>query len=225
MVNVYWASLNDSWLLSDEPVDVWRNFYKTGKIKNGIEKCPAFNSHMKNYWGIKSDYKLNFNVDYSNGSVDADDLDTYHQVMWCRNPETKLWSFKNNIVMFTDAPSLYAHLNLPPWLEDNDFAKKTKPIAGGFDIGKWFRPLEYSFFLEEDSMKINYGDIYQYIYLDTDEKVNWIKFAPTEDVLWWIDNVSQERNVHKNKKLPWFYDHLTPKIKKKILAAIKDAVV
>ena len=227
MVDIYWASLNPTWILSEEPVSVWKEYTKSDihQKSDGVSECPSFTGHMKNYFGIRSDWAFDFSFDTATNEVRASNINDYERAMFLRNPDTNLWSFKNNFIFFTDAPSLNVHFNLPPWLEDNVFSNNTKPLAGSMDIGKWFRPTEYAFYLKGSEMKIKYGDIQQYIYVETDENINWIKFAPDERITFWINSFSQEQKGIRRKKLPWFYNHISNKLKKKVLADIHNAVV
>ena len=66
-INVYWACLEDIWMLADPPESVSDIFYKKYNFNRSeptslINYCPAFNDNLQNLFALKSIYDYNFNL-------------------------------------------------------------------------------------------------------------------------------------------------------------------
>jgi hypothetical protein len=113
-----------------------------------------------------------------------------------------------------------------PYMERNNITKNCIPIPGSYDIGKWFRPVEFAFFMPKDvdTFKVEQGEIFQYVQFHTDEKINLIPFRPSEEVLRLIKETLRTRN---NKKFAMHLDYFykTFKVKKQVLTEIKENIL
>jgi len=92
------------------------------------------------------------------------------------------------------------------------------------DIGKWFRQVEYAFYLkpEHDEFLIEENEIFQYIKFHTKEKIIFKQYEISENIqnfFYAIENSKEFRRV-KNRSLEEYY--LMVKNKKRILKEIKN---
>lgn len=69
----------------------------------------------------------------------------------------------------------------PPYMCDNDFAKKSLVLPGAFDISKWFRTVDVSFFFTSQSkINIKEDDSLLYVKFNTKEPITFKKFLFTD---------------------------------------------
>jgi hypothetical protein len=227
-INVYWACIEKEWMLASPPESVASIFYKKNLIDENnrssqINYCPAFNDNLKNVFAIKSLYNYEFYM--TNGSLRSNDYDQefYDDHVLIRSYEKKFFSFKNSYIFFTDEPSLKATFYEFPFLEDNNITQRCIPVAGQFDIGKWFRGTEFAFYLKQghESFKIEQGEVYSYVRFHTDQKINFIEFQYSDK----LKKYNQERyeaisKVPRLKKLENYYRML--RHKRLIIKEIKE---
>jgi hypothetical protein len=114
-----------------------------------------------------------------------------------------------------------------PTFEDNEITKRCKIIPGSFDIGKWFRPLEFAFYLKDefDEFKVNYDDVMYYIKFNTNEKIVFKQFIPNEQLNFYMNGcMNTTRYIEgEYKTLNNFYKKFT--YKKKVLKEIKRNLI
>jgi hypothetical protein len=188
-ITVYWACLEDQWMLAKEPESVSSIFYKKNlHDKNNPESClnycPAFNKNLTNLFTLKSLYEYEFTLE--DGSVQSS---YYNQAFYdshvrVRSAEQKFCSFQNRYIFFTDSPSLEVTFYEFPYLEDNNITKRCMPVTGKFDIGQWFRNTEFAFYLKKDvnTFRIERDEIFSYIRFHTDEKIKFVQFRYDESL-------------------------------------------
>jgi hypothetical protein len=180
---VYWACLEDQWMLAKEPESVSSIFYKKGlSDKNNphtsMNYCPAFNKNLHNLYALRSLYDYDFSV-VDNGLqskyYDQKFFDDHVQV---RSLETKFFSFRNRFIFFTPEKSLNVTFYEHPYLEDNNVSNRCMIVTGQFDIGKWFRNTEFAFYLKKEfnTFKIERDEIFSYIRFHTDQKIIFKQF-------------------------------------------------
>ena len=229
-INVYWSCIEKEWMLATFPETVASTFYKKNLVDDNrgsqINYCPAFNDNLKNLYAIRSLYNYEFRLEY--GTLRSDDYDQefYDNHVLIRSYEKRFFSFKNSYIFFTDAPSLKTTFYEFPFLEDNNITKRCIPVAGQFDIGKWFRGTEFAFYLKQDydSFKIENSEIYSYIRFHSEEKINLIQFYYSDK----LRQFNQERfeaisKISRLRKLENYYKMF--RHKKLILKEIKENLV
>lgn len=226
-INVYWASIEKEWLRAEEPVSIFSKFVKENTdIKNSVDVCPAFQLEHHNVFGLKSIYSYSFSVENDSVISKMYDEEFYHWHVAVRNFKRKFFTFSQEVVFFTDEPSLEMTGGITPYLENNNITDRCTVIPGRFDIGKWYRPLEFAFFLKPqyNEFKINQDEIFQYIKFHTDKKINFVQFKQTENLKEYLANLM---NVRVNKKSVFSLDYYYKKfnLKKFILKEIKENVL
>jgi hypothetical protein len=231
-INVYWASLNDNWLYAQEPDSVLKNFVISHKHiefndSSQLLSCPAVKDHCNNVFALRSlqDYEFNINSSESNMlSVSSNMLDQafFEDRVVIRNLDAKMFSFKaNTFLFFTDVSTLPVTYPIHPYLEDNNVSARIMPITGTFDIGRWFRPMDFAFMLKKDfqSFKIEKNEIFAYIKFHTNEKINFKQFVITPELTNFTKDCTILTRYPKLKSLQNYYKVF--KTKKLILKEIK----
>jgi len=230
-INVYWACIEKEWMLASEPDSVASTFYKKDLIdpnnrNSQINYCPAFNDNLKNLYAMRSLYNYEFFLDQ--GTVKSVDYDQqfYDDHVLIRSYEKRFFSFKNSYIFFTDRPSLKTTFYEFPYFEDNNITQRCVPVAGQFDIGKWFRGTEFAFYLKHNynSFKIEKDEIYSYVRFHTDEKIKFTEFNYSDK----LKQFNQERfeaisKIPRLKNLENYYKML--RHKKLILKEIKENII
>jgi hypothetical protein len=218
-------------MLATPPDSVSSVFYKKDLIDDNnrssqINYCPAFNDNLKNLYAIRSLYDYEFYMNNGNLTSPNYNQEFYNDHVLIRSYEKKFFSFKNSYIFFTDAPSLKTTFYEFPYLEDNNVTQRCIPVAGQFDIGKWFRGTEFAFYLKQgyNSFKIERGEIYSYVRFHTDEKINLVEFQYSDK----LKQYNQERfeaisKIPRLKKLENYYKML--RHKQLILKEIKENIL
>jgi hypothetical protein len=227
-INIYWACNEKEWLRAKQPEPIYSSFIKNIKDQNSkLQLCPSVKQYMNNTFSIKSIYDYSFQINeneniFSN-VYDQNFFDTHVQI---RSTKDKLFSFKQQFLFFTDEDSLLMSAGIFPFLENNNITKKCIPIPGEVDIGKWFRQMDFAFYLKNsDSFEIEENEIYQYTKFHTNKKINFKQFKITKelnDYLLDVENAKISRKI-KNRPLQDYYFML--KHKKYIIEEIKSNLI
>jgi hypothetical protein len=228
-INVYWACLEKNWMEANAPDQVFSIFYRNYKpnLKEKdslINYCPSFNSNLTNLYTLKSLYDYEFTIEGDKITSTMYDTEFFDAHVLVRSIENKFFSFYNKYIFFTDEDSLNVTFYEYPFLEDNNITTRCMIPAGSFDIGKWFRNTEFSFFLKKEfkSFKIEKNEIYSYIRFHTDKKINFIQFR-YNDLLDLYRGDGWQLTLSPLKKLENFYKNF--KNKKLILREIGNNIL
>jgi hypothetical protein len=237
-INVYWASVNDNWILAKEPDSMLLNFNTNyGEIKfnpnSQLLRCPAVKDYCNNLYCLRSlqdyEFRIEENKDDPNNSLvlsDQLDQDFFQERVIIRSLESKMFSFKaNTYLFFTEEKSLEVTYPIHPYLEDNNVSLRIMPITGTFDIAKWFRPLDFGFFIrkEFDTFKIQKDEVFAYIKFHTNEKINFKQFVITPELTNFTKDCTILTKYSPLKSLENYYKLF--KTKKLILKEIKRNLV
>lgn len=229
---IYWACNDESWLRAKAPEPVYKDFVKNPQNqKNNIVMCPATKDYMKNTFSINSLFSYDFKI----GSLSNNNeifTNTYDQKFFdnhvlVRSKEDKLFSFLQRFCFFTEEKSLLMSAGILPFLEDNNITKRCTIIPGTFDIGKWFRQVEFAFYLKKDydEFIIEENEIFQYIKFHTEEKIIFKQFKITSEIKNFLFDSENARMSRKLKLRPLEDYYLMVKNKKYIINEIKNNLV
>ena len=228
-INVYWACLENEWMAAEEPESVRSTFYKKNLIDSSnhlswIDRCPGFSSNLKNLYTMKSLYDYSFTVNGAEISSPSYDQAFMDEHLITRSIEKRFFSFQSKYIYFTDADSLDVTFYEYPYLEDNNITTDCIPVAGQFNIGKWFRSTEFAFYLKDNhnTFKINRGEVYSYMRFHTDKKINFVQFRYTPEFKNFQDDGFSLTKLNLGK-LDNYYSMF--KNKKKILEEIKKNLI
>jgi hypothetical protein len=230
-ITVYWTNRDPNWLRAEEPVSIYKNFVKTEVAQNiNVNFCPSVKLYLKNMYGLKSIHEYSFDITEPDGSVISNlyDQDFFNNHVTIRSIEDRAFSFNQPFLFFTEESSLELSIGIFPSFENNFITQNTAVIPGTMDIGKWFRPIDFAFYLKNDqkSFHIKEGDIFQYIQFNTKEKIVFKQFMINDKLSACIDSVlkgKQNRPIKKLGNLEEYYNMM--KNKKMIIREIKDNLI
>ena len=167
-----------------KPELVSKRFYARGihstdfSSNMAINLCPAFNKSLKNLYAIRSIYDYSFSVETDRCISKLYDQEFFNKHVVIRSMEQRFFSFMNQYLFFTDEKSLEITAQIYPAYEENVITERCMPVSGSFDIGKWFRPLEFPFILKKefDTFMVNDQDVMYYIKFHTDRPITFKQF-------------------------------------------------
>ena len=184
---VYWApyytggsdQLEDTnWnLLYSDPVQVYKSLNekreRSTPARSNMLSCPASSSRFKNTYMFKNTLKTHY---LFKNNEPTPQNDPYIQMSIIRPP-----SLKNNMmvklhlswIFFTEEDSLIAHLN-PPYFDKVNHSKYGVICTGGFDVGKWFRPMATEFNL--------WANVKEFC-LEDEEPIMYVEFISDRPVI------------------------------------------
>jgi hypothetical protein len=248
MITIYWGispQTAPEGLRVAPPVPIMNNFLKTRMTKEKEEegmnynRCPAFTNELSNIYGMKSPYDYYITIDGDQvstsfskktiGQPPRGDIDFFNQHVSVRSRLGNLFSFQQGFVFFTERPSLMMS-QLPAFMEDNTTVKNTICIPGQFDIGKYFRTLDFACHFRDGckTIEFNRKEITFYLKFHTKEKIKFKRFLFTEE----LSKLNGIMGQVKNRKEPErvitkaldFYYNIFDKynFKNKMLKIIKE---
>ena len=205
-MNVYWACVDDNWLRAEAPESVSKLFFKSNRHdstnKNlDLHYCPGFKNNLTNVYALKSIHDYSFNVKNNEVVSDMYDQEFFNKHVLIRSIEKKAFSFTTTYLFFTDEKSLEMTAYEHPFFEENSITNSCISIPGKYDIGKWFRPLEYPFYLKKnvDEFKVNYKDVMFYLRFHTNKKIHFKQFRANETIRSFSnENVASAMGLTKN---------------------------
>lgn len=224
-IKVYWSCLEEEGLRARKPEPVLKNFYQSDLFDKDttIQKCPSFLQYYHNVFSLKSIYDYSFTLDEKTGQVQSPlyDQKFFDRHVTVRSIRSKFFSFTTNFIFFTDEKSLKLSLEQPSL----DYSKNLDniiPISGTLDIGKWYRVLDFAFFLKSgNSFNIKEGDPFYQLRFHTDEKIEFVRFFENDDLVKYKKLVLDSKNSHTStKSLEYYYNIFN--IKRQILKNIKE---
>lgn len=202
---VYWApyyvpSLDEkdnlNWnLLYSDPVQLHKelsiNRETSTEARDNILSCPAVSSRFKNTYVFKNTLKTH----YSFKNNEPIPLNKNHISMSIvRPPSIKsnlMVKFHMSWVFFTEEDGLTAHLN-PPYFSNGAYSKYGVITSGGFDIGKWFRPMATEFNL--------WANVKEFC-IEDEEPVMYVEFLSDRPVVLKRFYMSSELHAFANSNL------------------------
>jgi len=195
---------------------------------NNFKMCPAYLDHIHNTFKLKFpiDYDLTFDTQGVGNSQYNEDFFNYFVSI--RDFESRYFGFKVNLIFFTE-DDLTMSL-MPPYLESTKLATSVTSVPGTFNIGKWFRPIDYACFLNPGTNKLSIkkGDTFNYVKFHTQDKIEFVQFDYVEE----LENI--QKDILRSKmilgssspKLDYFYKMFkNSRYKKKILNTIKHNIL
>lgn len=231
-INVYWSINHYSNLPGirvSEPDQLQKTYFSNKNFREyNYKACPSVTKYMDNTYVLRSAFDYSFFVNGENVNSDLYDQDFFNRHVEIRNLNTKLFSLRPYIIFFTDEKDLEISLS-QPFLDQNAFTDRAIVIPGQFNIGKYFRMLDFAFHLKDNvsDFKIKEDDAIYYMKFLTDKKINFKRFMWTprcQDFLQYVWNAKE--NKLKTSSLETFYNYFTKyNYKKLIIKEIKENLV
>ncbi len=230
---VYWSPVDYSLLFHNfEPAVKELTTFKLNLnqcTETDLLKCPAVKDNLKNTFTVKCPFE--YDIACTENGIESTVLtkEFFDSQTLIRDAKAGFLSLRcMPIVFFTEGESLIMEQKNAIY-SNNDFIKNVTVIEGRYDIGKWFRILDFAFIINHKNkfIKVAAGDTLQYIRFNTDRKIKFKKFYCTEEIY----NISQHISNYRGhaKKLInltgmlGFYESFTrSKMKKLLLKQIKN---
>jgi hypothetical protein len=202
-------------------------------LSSDIKQCPAAINHLKNTYRVK--FNGNYDITWTDdGAISSpESTDVNKKFLQVRDKNTGMFGLKTlSTVFFTEEPSLMMEVRNAVYAR-NDFRKYATFLEGTFDIAKWFRPTDFSFYIREKNKRINinYGDSIYYVKFLTDQKVKLKKFHMSDTLSRLTGVLYDNRNLISNnmanssikdKLQRYYWAFAQTKYKKLFLKEIKD---
>lgn len=229
-VTIYWASLEKNWQQQKKPELVLPKFFQgntetTEKNVAQINQCPAIVEELKTTYEIHSLFDYEFNVIGNTVKSNMYDQAFFDKYITIRSSKHKLFSFMQQLIFFTEEDDLDASINKFPFLEQNNITERCVLIPGRYNIGKWFRPIEFSFFMKNNfnSFKVGVDEVLYYVQFHTNKKINLVQFMFNEKLDEYARSCFTLKDYNRFYKLQNYYKMF--KHKKFILKEIKNNIV
>lgn len=231
-IRVYWSVLENEWMRALEPQPVLKNLYEKKFHEENLlmnyHRCPFVYDSLHNVFSLHSLYEYSFKIENKGIVSSFYDQDFLNRHVLIRSIDKKMFSFTQRFIFFTEEDSLKASFPIFPYLEDNNITKRCMPFSGTFDIGKYFRNIDFSFFLKNpyEDFLIEKDEIFGYVSFDTKEKIEFVQFRPTHKINNFVNDVRNaniNNNIKKFNSTDFFYKRF--KLKKNVLKEIKENIV
>lgn len=235
-MKVYWYGISEYHVISglnfSEPSPSIERvkYYSPKERANNFAMCPSIKDAFHNVFDLSFpfDYKLSGFDKFPQIHTNDYTQDFFEKMVWIRNVEKKLMNLNIHYFFITEEDSCMIEL-MPPALVDNDYAKKTMTLGGKFDVARWPRPLNNSFVVKENvsEIKIQTGDVYSQIRFPVNEKIEFVKYRPTDELLDIMkDYMKIQAFKHNFWNLNQYYDVFKKiKVKKYMIKKIKENVL
>ena len=231
-ITIYWACFEDEWVKADEPEKVLKRFYSSKGIQSvernhpmALNYCPVFNQTLGNTYAVKSIYDYSFKIQ-NNKCVSLDHGQRFFdEHIIVRSIDKKFFGYQNKYIFFTEEDSLIMNAYQHPIFEENEISKRCMIIPGSFDIGKYFRNLEFSFILKDgfDEFVVKNNDVLYYLTFDTKEKIEFKQFRGVPELTAMMQSLRRADSFNLSRRVPtmdvWYNKF---KGKKWILNKIKE---
>jgi len=231
-ITIYWACLENEWVKADEPEKVLKRFYSSKGIQSvernhpmALNHCPVFNQTLANTYAVKSIYDYSFKIQ-NNKCVSLDHGQRFFdEHIIVRSIDKKFFGYQNKYIFFTEEDSLIMNAYQHPIFEENEISKRCMIIPGSFDIGKYFRNLEFSFILKDgfDEFVVKNNDVLYYLTFNTKEKIEFKQFRDVPELSAMMQSLRRADSFNLSRRVPTmdvWYDKF--KGKKWILNKIKE---
>jgi hypothetical protein len=230
-ITVYWSFLGPEWMRVKEPSLATKSFYAKDLHEEtdlmNFHKCPFFNEHLKNVYSLCSPYDYSFFIKDNQVFSELYDQDFFNRQIIIRSIEKKCFSFALPYVFFTEEKSLEVSVPVFPYLENNHITDRCISFAGTLDIGKYFRTIDFAFFLKNpyNEFIIKENEVFGYADFKTKDKIIFKQFYPTKKIKSFVKDVnkSKQNKFFIYQKPTAYYNNF--KLKKLILKEIKQNLI
>jgi len=227
------------------------NLYKDLKEKHKDNKawqsylsCPAAISNLSNTYVVRSGItfsmeftdKPSFKVEVTNKTLEDRkkdfDLDSHKKKLHDYTRQSfVIRDFNTKFVSYTDSIWLFCEEDLRcdqehPHFDNTDLSKYTQTTIGGFNISKWFRPIQPTFVLLKDKISVKQGDALMYISFPPGEKIQLIPFKMNTKILQYSKQCVNYKFWEKRRTLNFIYNVFTRNmIDRMIIKEIKKNII
>jgi len=192
-------------------------------------KCPSLIQYSNNLFALKSPIDLDFEWDGNTILFDYDQypMDFISRIATERDSKAGMLSLGLCPYMFFSENDCEMQFSGATTV-DNDFTKNCIVIPGQFNTGKWFRGIDFGFFIKDKNVKVSIkkGDTIANIRFLTDEKIVFKKFFITNQcnsLANLVVNYKHSQKFPLNRYLTSMYnDFQSSKLRNQILKEINN---
>lgn len=226
---VYWATntLLDRQtkinMMLEPPKPLVSMLPKSNGNKNGYRSCSAGKDFWKNTYAIINPADSYVKVSGETEKLVFDKNDGF----WLAEPSGLINTYRVDYDfswLFFSEKSVKVQ-QLPPFLHNTSAAKNGRISAGSFDISKWFRPINLTYLLWENSneLYLKKGEPLSYLQFLTDEKIVLKQFELTPELRDIMVQVVNWKAYYPHEPLHILYERFTRGNRhKRILKLIKE---
>ena len=230
-MKIYWAPTSD-----DSQHLAYDKFYTLNselrKNKNDKEvdtffACAGFKEIMQNHFvfnnPINAILEVLPNGNIYTGASDNKVLDPITRPSGIKNAHSI--NLRYGIIFYS--PKSVNMTITPPYMHNTLLDKYGTLIPGKFDISKWFRPVNFEYQLWEGVSKfeVRSGEPSFYISFDTDEKIEFVRFDPTQKIYSYMNKCTRFKQIEPYKPLSYLYDKfMSAHMGKYIMAEINNSL-
>ena len=221
-LEVYWGEYDvgkNKEMLYFPPIPLMKELLKQHLPENIEEyfRCPAAQDEIRNTYIIKAPSDLEINL--TNNDIKAYGFE--NEPIFVRSAKGRWVDFNLEHVFF--APTTLRMTIYPAYLSDNEITRGTRFFPGTYDISKWIRPINPSYLIHSNNLKVKRGDALYYIKFHTDKKITFKHFYLTDNLKVLIQRCLNIKFYYKKLKLNYLYDlFLEKNYNKRVLKEIKS---
>ena len=238
---VYWSpwwnieKKNSFDIYYHEPENVYTNLldkYEQPRITKNFMHCPAFRDAVKNSYVIFSQTDIDLSIQTNENNEIQNFGFTHPEKIAIGGKLSHMPSLKNQFLIETDmAVTFFSEQSLDisitsPFFHETPYLSSAAVVPGKFNIGKWFRPINFEFNLWENvkRLKIDSGEPILYFNFYTDSKIVFKRFQFNERLFYLSSQLVRYRqNPDKPMSLMTRYKKFEQSmIKNVILKEIKN---
>lgn len=239
-VVIYWTGINfdflvpriDHALLDLVALTHGMNKESPSKFSSQIKQCPAVTDYLRNTFRVKNNVRYDLTQTDDGFYSEQKDKNFFDEYVMIRDKDSGMLSLNfPQYIFFTEEESLIMEFKHPSYA-NNNFSNNTQVLEGSYDIGKWFRNIDLSFFIKSKNVKINleYEDVIFYIRFLTEKKVVLKRFKMSPELESIRVQILKNRQImsdnFKNSFLKglskFYYTFYQSQYKTKIIKEIKN---
>lgn len=204
---------------------------QTNDLMHGYLACPAAKQTLSNTFVVRAGFDLTLSFENNSYSLDTKKVKDPRVKAEFLEKFLMVRSFKDKLITFTHDTLLFCEKNInaiqmQPFLEDSEYAKNTGQIVGEYNISKWYRPIQPTFYCYKDKIEIKEGDVLFYLMFRGDSDIDLQEYEITEKMQKSTYSNTALKSYKAMKTMKYLYDFFTlRKLDKKLLKEIKNNLV
>lgn len=199
-------------LIYDEPDPLVRELLRdkdATNIERNYMSCPAFLRSMTNLYVWRNPVDVNVRLQQDRFiPMDAESQIGAQFFSYAPSSRTirKQIKYYTDVIFFSADPVMIS--SFPAFMHHTHLQTRVNYIPGGFDISKWFRPVEGQFELVSgfDELQFRRGDPLLYLKFETSEQIKLTRFKMTPEIYAVSRGCIRYKNYRPFQSLSKIYD-------------------
>jgi hypothetical protein len=221
MTDIYWCPVFNKhfynyWknIAFFEPEPLIKDLVKIKGKDSAYIQCPAFLDYVKNTYIIRSPFDLTLTVeknarDEKYIGIDRYDKNFHNDNIFPRfddSTQTTLLTILVCYLFFTNKSTMVE--TTPAFMHSTDLIKNTVLIPGTFDISKWYRNIDFSVEIIDETKPLVFkrGDPLFYVKFKTDDKINLIRTEYNDELFNVVESCTTLKNIVRSNTLDENYN-------------------